>query len=242
MSCVRNGKQMNDGSVNVKAIVAAVVALIAVVVIIVIATGNSATSELNKLIKNGDIDEAANYYLDKFEEKGKDISDKTLELLKYGIAQIEADYQDGDLTSDKAYEKLVAYRPFKEAGVEEEYDDLSDLLQYDIYIAEGDSYDEYMADGDETYYYHYYSDAYGAYYSALELANENESLDGSEATAGLQKIKDYMVGMAETYVDDENYESAYLCIEAMTVTVYFENDDELKAYLNEIYQMWMSEE
>ncbi len=235
MCCVKCRKQMDEGSVNVKAIVTAVVALL-VVVIIVFATSNSATSELNKLIEDGDIDEAANYYLDKFEEKGKGISDKTLELLKDGIAQIETDYQAGDLTADEALMELVAYRPFKEAGVEEEYDDLNTLLNgvvdYENYIAEGDSYEKNSYgefDLDECCYNYEY--AYDAYYAAYEIANDNESIDGSEAADGLQKIKDYLLSMTDEYVENEYYIVAYLWLWDMSQMEYFQDDEDVEDYL-----------
>ena len=224
---------------NVIGIAAGVVVLI-VVILIVVSVTNSASSKLNKALKSGDIDEAADIYEDYYEDKDKDIPAKSLELLKSGLTQIQTDYTAGNLTTEEALEALEDYEAFVDAGIKDEYEtlyaSLTEAVEYETYIANGDSYDEYMDEGDSTYYYYYYSSAYSAYYSALEIANENELLDGSEAKAGLQKIKDYMVDLADTYLEDENYSSAYSCVEALTLTKYFEDDTELTTYLDDVLQ------
>ena len=199
--------------------------IIALIVVVILAAGgitfyliwNSAENRMNRAIKDGDLDDAAEIYVEKL--AGEELSEKTLSLLQEALDQVYPAYESGAMDYDDAVEELQALSVFYAEGWNDRVDAVWSL------------FDALNLKNDGSY-----ESAISRYKEALELDPESE-----DAKAGLEEATDLyrqdVLGKAEEYISgSSDYEGAASVLQS--AIDFLGGDEELEQKLTEVNEAY----
>ena len=199
------GKGISETALK-RAIPIAVILVIAVIGAVVgVKMYNSPAAQMNRAIKSGDLELAYEIFDDNF--YAEDLSEKSIELLKAAVTQVQESYLAGTTAYEEANEALRYIRWFDSDEVSDTLSEASDIIETRYQVAS-------QIEAADTYYQN------GEYYQAITAYENALSLDPSDtdAASGLEKAesayRDAVLTEAESYAAQGDFDSAMDVISA----------------------------
>lgn len=186
---------------------------------------NSPSAQMNRAIQAGDMELAYEIFDGNF--SAKDLSSKSIELLKSTVEQVQEDFLSGAITYEEAAGILEYINLF-------ESDEIADILSEVSNIIETQYQITSKLEAAEAYYQNGENEAaMAAYETVLSLDPSN-----ADAVNGLEKAKlayrDAVLEAAEYYAGQGDFDSAAGVI-TVAMECYFEDDEVLTEALEALY-------